>query len=88
MDAEIAKCDKKLHLAQLSLDKIKKFESQADYEATVPANARLANEEKVCLIPPCAPTRGRALIMFPQRKTLEADIENLNVSKEMFAKLK
>ncbi|KAI0781633.1 tRNA synthetases class I-domain-containing protein [Irpex lacteus] len=68
LDAEIAKCDKKLHLAQLNLDKIKKIEAQADYEETVPANARLANEEK--------------------RKTLEADIENLNTSKEMFAKLK
>lgn len=47
LDAEIAKCDKKLHLAQLNLDKIKKIEAQADYEETVPANARLANEEKV-----------------------------------------
>jgi valyl-tRNA synthetase len=47
LDVEIAKCDKKLQLAQLNLDKIRKIESQADYEETVPANARLANEEKV-----------------------------------------
>ncbi|KAI0086782.1 tRNA synthetases class I-domain-containing protein [Irpex rosettiformis] len=68
LDAEIAKCDKKLHLAQLNLDKIKKIEAQADYEETVPENARLANGDK--------------------RRTLEADIENLNTSKGMFAKLK
>ncbi|KAI0338116.1 hypothetical protein BDW22DRAFT_1338444 [Trametopsis cervina] len=68
LDAEIAKCDKKLQLAQLNLDKIIKIEAQPEYEETVPANARLANEEK--------------------RKTLEADIENLNISKEMFTKLK
>ena len=57
MDVEIAKCDKKLQLAQLNLDKIRKIESQADYEETVPANARLANEDKVrascCLTPFC-----------------------------------
>lgn len=46
LDAEIAKCEKKLHLAQLNLEKILKVESQADYESTVPADVRLANEEK------------------------------------------
>lgn len=45
---EIAKCDKKLDLAKMSLDKILKVESQADYETTIPENVRLANEEKVC----------------------------------------
>jgi valyl-tRNA synthetase len=47
LDAEIAKAEKKLHLAQLNLDKIVKVESQADYESTVPVNVRLVNEEKV-----------------------------------------
>lgn len=47
LDVEIAKCDKKLQLAQLNLEKIRKIESQPEYEETVPANARLANEEKV-----------------------------------------
>lgn len=47
LDVEIAKCDKKLDLARLNLGKIQKIEGQADYEATVPANARLQNEEKV-----------------------------------------
>ncbi|EKM51310.1 uncharacterized protein PHACADRAFT_263357 [Phanerochaete carnosa HHB-10118-sp] len=46
LDAEIAKCEKKLHLAQLNLDKIVKIESQADYESTVPADVRLMNEDK------------------------------------------
>lgn len=47
LDVEIGKCEKKLQLAQLNLDKIRKIESQPDYEETVPVNARLANEEKV-----------------------------------------
>ena len=44
---EIAKCDKKLDLAKMSLDKILKVEAQADYETTIPENVRLANEDKV-----------------------------------------
>jgi hypothetical protein len=49
-DAEIAKCDKKLDLATLNLEKVKKVESQADYEGTVPVNVRSANEAKVCVL--------------------------------------
>ena len=47
LDGEIIKCEKKLALAKMNLSKIEKVESQADYESTVPANVRLANEEKV-----------------------------------------
>jgi hypothetical protein len=47
LKAELTKCDKKLDLARLNLDKIRKVESQADYEETVPANVRLINEDKV-----------------------------------------
>jgi valyl-tRNA synthetase len=47
LDVEIAKCDKKLGLAKMNLEKVKKVESQADYEETVPANVRLVNEERV-----------------------------------------
>lgn len=47
LDVEIAKCEKKLDLAQLNLQKIIKVESQADYEDTVPATVRLANDDKV-----------------------------------------
>jgi valyl-tRNA synthetase len=47
-DAELAKCEKKLNLARLNLQKIEKVESQPEYETTVPENVRLANEEKVC----------------------------------------
>jgi len=46
LDLEIAKCDKKLGLAQLNLDKIIKIESQPNYEETIPAAVRLANEDK------------------------------------------
>lgn len=51
LDVEIAKCDKKLGLAKLNLEKVRKVESQADYEETVPENVRLINEEKVCGFP-------------------------------------
>ena len=47
IDGEINKCEKKLALAKMNLSKIEKVESQADYESTVPANVRLANDEKV-----------------------------------------
>ena len=46
-DVEIAKCGKKLNLARLNLEKIRKVESQAEYEETVPENVRLINEDKV-----------------------------------------
>jgi len=46
-DVEIAKCEKKLNLARLNLEKIRKVESQPDYEETVPRNVRLINEDKV-----------------------------------------
>lgn len=48
LDVEIAKCDKKLGLAQLNLDKVKKVEAQPNYEETIPVDVRIANEEKVC----------------------------------------
>ncbi|TDL17084.1 hypothetical protein BD410DRAFT_754782 [Rickenella mellea] len=68
LDAEIAKCDKKLDLATLNADKLRKVEAQPDYETTVPDIVRAANTEKL--------------------KTFEAEIENLQTSKEMFSKLK
>jgi len=46
-DVEIAKCEKKLNLVRLNLEKIRKVESQPDYEETVPENVRLINEDKV-----------------------------------------
>ncbi|KAF9650388.1 hypothetical protein BDM02DRAFT_3185428 [Thelephora ganbajun] len=45
-DVEIAKCEKKLDLARLNLEKIRKVESQPDYEETVPENVRLINADK------------------------------------------
>lgn len=47
LDNEIAKCDKKLDLVRLNLQKVVKLESQPEYEETVPANVRAANLEKV-----------------------------------------
>ncbi|KAL1686988.1 hypothetical protein GGG16DRAFT_128281 [Schizophyllum commune] len=67
-DVEISKCDKKLDVVRLALEKIVKTESQADYEQNDPENVRAANADK--------------------RRSLEADIATLKLSKEMFAKLK
>ena len=47
LDAEIAKCENKIKLAEMNLSKIVKIESQPDYENSVPADIRMANEEKV-----------------------------------------
>ncbi|KAK0491346.1 tRNA synthetases class I-domain-containing protein [Armillaria novae-zelandiae] len=41
LDREIAKCEKKLDIARMSLSKLAKFENE-----TLPENVRLANEEK------------------------------------------
>lgn len=49
LDAEIAKCDKKLTLARLNLEKIMKIVSQQDYAETVPSAVQMVNDEKVGL---------------------------------------
>jgi len=68
LDVEISKCEKKLGLARMNLDKIKKIEAQPDYAETLPENVQLTNEEK--------------------RRTFEAEVANLELSKEMFSNLK
>jgi len=68
LEKEINKCDKKLDLARLNLQKIVKIESQPEYEETVPANVRTANDDK--------------------KKTIEAEISTLEMSKNMFIQLK
>ena len=47
LEAEVAKCDKKLDLARLNLEKLYRVISQPDYQATVPEAVQLGNEEKV-----------------------------------------
>ncbi|KZP29939.1 hypothetical protein FIBSPDRAFT_946443 [Athelia psychrophila] len=46
LDNEIAKCDKKIGLAQMTLTKLQKVISQPNYTETIPANVQEANEEK------------------------------------------
>lgn len=46
IDVEIAKCEKKLDVVRMNLLKVTKLESHPEYEITVPADVRLANEEK------------------------------------------
>lgn len=48
LDNEIAKCDKKIGLAQMSLNKLHKVLSQPNYTETIPVHVQEANEEKVC----------------------------------------
>lgn len=50
IDAEIAKCDKKLTLARLNLEKIMKIISQPDYAETVPSIVQITNDEKVAFL--------------------------------------
>jgi valyl-tRNA synthetase len=50
LDAEIAKCDKKLTFARLNLEKIMKIISQPDYADTVPSVVQITNDEKVAFI--------------------------------------
>lgn len=52
LDAEIAKCEKKLQVVALGLNKVRKAESVPNYETTVPPDVREMNEEKVsvCLV--------------------------------------
>lgn len=45
--AEIAKCEKKLGLAQLNLDKIQKLQRQIGYDTIVPKGVQEANYQKV-----------------------------------------
>ena len=68
LDAEIAKCDKKLDIAKLNLEKLKKAMGVPDYEGSVPEAVRTGNEEKL--------------------KTIGAEMANLELSKDSFAKLR
>ena len=88
LDAEIAKCDKKLQLARLNLDKVRKVEGQPDYAETVPENVRIINEDRVRPTASVLLAINFPLTDVPQRKTLEAEVSTLESSKEMFAKLK
>ena len=47
LDAEIGKCSKKLDVARMNADKIRKIVSVPDYETTIPENVREVNAEKV-----------------------------------------
>lgn len=55
LDAEIAKCEKKIGLAQLNLEKVKKLISQPGYEQNIPEDVRAANLENVsCSMSQCS----------------------------------
>jgi len=67
-DVEIAKCEKKLGLVRLNLEKIRKVESQPDYEETVPENVRLINEDKRKTFEAEAATLEQSKQMFEKLK--------------------
>ncbi len=72
----------------MNLTKIVKIESQEDYESTVPSTVRLANEEKVRSSLKLIPIMSLTAICYFQRKTLEADIQLLEHSIDMFTQMK
>ena len=72
----------------MNLDKVRKVEAQADYVETVPENVRLMNEDRVRLSSMLVLAFWKTLIPRTQRKTLEAEVASLELSKETFAKLK
>ncbi|EJT98070.1 hypothetical protein DACRYDRAFT_24610 [Dacryopinax primogenitus] len=47
LDAEIAKAQKKLDVAELNANKVRKAQSQPDYETTIPEQVREANTERL-----------------------------------------
>ncbi|CCL98448.1 uncharacterized protein FIBRA_00446 [Fibroporia radiculosa] len=68
LDVEIMKCQKKLDLARLSLDKIRKLEAQPNYEETIPPNVRMANEEKRMTLETDVTTLETSIQMFEKLK--------------------
>jgi valyl-tRNA synthetase len=68
LDAEIAKCDKKLDLSRMNLGKILKVESQPDYQTTVPETVRSGNEEKRKVLEAEITTLESSKVMFSQLK--------------------
>jgi hypothetical protein len=67
LDAEIAKCEKRLQLAQLNLDKFRKMEALAGYVKAVPANVRFINEDMVRLASVLVYVFQETLIMRARR---------------------
>lgn len=49
LDVEIAKCEKKLTLAQLNVDKVRKLIAQPGYEQNIPEDVKASNLENVCV---------------------------------------
>lgn len=48
LDVEISKCEKKLTLAQLNVDKVRKLIAQPGYEQNIPEDVKASNIENVC----------------------------------------
>jgi len=68
LDAEIAKCEKKLQLVRLNLDKVRKVEAQLDYVETVPENVRSINEDRKKTLEAEVSTVEASKEMFAQLK--------------------
>ncbi|KAH9916527.1 tRNA synthetases class I-domain-containing protein [Fomitopsis serialis] len=68
LDNEINKSEKKLDLARINLDKTRKAESHPDYEQTVPADVRAANEEKRKLLETEVANLESSIAMFEKLK--------------------
>ncbi|KZT67577.1 hypothetical protein DAEQUDRAFT_729015 [Daedalea quercina L-15889] len=68
LDNEIFKSQKKLDLARLNLDKARKVELHPDYDQSVPADVRIANEEKRKLLEAEVANLELSISMFEKLK--------------------
>ncbi|KAG9124426.1 hypothetical protein FRC07_011685 [Ceratobasidium sp. 392] len=68
LDAEVAKLDKKLGLAKMSAEKIRKLQEQADYEKNLPENVRAANAEKLATLDAEITILEQSIDMFSKLK--------------------
>jgi hypothetical protein len=68
-------------LANTNADKIKKLQSQDNYETALPENVRQKNADQV------RPVTRHAQFHFPQLRGIEAEIETLRLAIEKFQSL-
>ncbi|KAG8720843.1 hypothetical protein FRC08_017884 [Ceratobasidium sp. 394] len=68
LDAEVAKLDKKLGLAKMSADKIRKLQEQPDYEKNLPENVRATNAEKLATLDAEITVLEQSIEMFSKLK--------------------
>lgn len=89
LDAEIAKSQKKLGLAQLNVDKMKKLMAQPGYEQNLPEDVRAQNRDTVRFAFPIIHSIPLTLVCHLQQlMTSEAQVTTLEQTIASFEKLR